>query len=59
MDKKHSEESKQIQSRSTPEPEIDYSPKAYTSRAQLASAAKQIFIGGAIVLLFWLITKLI
>ena len=58
MSKKHSDWSRHIQSQPTPEPEIDYSPKTYTSRAQLVSVAKQILIGGAIVLLFWLIAKL-
>lgn len=52
MGKKHFEASKLIQSRPTSVPEIDYSPKAYTLRAQLVFGVKFLLIAGIIMLLF-------
>jgi hypothetical protein len=57
VNKKQPEASKHIQSKLTAGPEIDYSPKTYTPRAQLVFGAKVLLIAGIIMLLFWLIEK--
>jgi len=59
VSKKHSEAAIKIQSRPASGPEIDYSPKTYTSRALLVSGVKLLLIVGTIMLLFFLIGKYI
>lgn len=57
MRNKHSSASNHIESRPSSEPEVDYSPKAYTLRQQLVFGGKVFLIAGIILLLFWLFEK--
>jgi hypothetical protein len=44
-------------SRRSAEPDMNYAPKTYTPREQLAFGVKLFAIAGLVVLLFWLIDK--
>ena len=44
-------------SRRSAEPDMNYEPKTYTPREQLAFGVKLFAIVGLVVLLFWLIDK--
>jgi hypothetical protein len=57
MRNKHSRASNHYESRPSSEPEVDYSPKAYTVREQLVFGGKLFLIAGIILLLFWLFEK--
>ncbi|MCU0559093.1 MAG: hypothetical protein MUD16_02735 [Desulfobacterales bacterium] len=55
MGRKHFEASIRIQNSPAAAPEIDYSPKAYTLRAQLVFGMKFVLIAGGIMLFLVLI----